>query len=250
MSIVAVHGPNTWGVRGAGGAGTGRVYETAQIRATADMTNGNRFFFEAVNQQRIAADYDWTSFGTGATPALQNDSKGPVTVNYSSTGSKTVTLTIAAGAGPPAGGTYTITVLATGTGPRALDEEGEPEQGEVVAQFELEAADQEAPIEEAQSYDPSDHTVDDVVAYAREQDSEEVGRILELEQSDKNRSTLVEALEEMLPLDPADYTVDALIEYAEDNPEEIEGLLEAERQGKGRRTLIARLEELQAEQDE
>src|SRR4051812_17486153 len=111
MSIVAVHGPTMTG------PGTGNV-TAPQVSATGDATNGLKFTFEATDKRRPAADYDWAF--PGGTPATQNDSYGPIAVTYAAGGSQTATLTIAAGAGPPAGGAYPITVT-TSSGPRSIE---------------------------------------------------------------------------------------------------------------------------------
>jgi hypothetical protein len=237
MSIVAVHGPNTFGASGAGGAGTGRVIQNAQIKVTADMANGQKFYVEAVDKTRPAADYDWTF--TGGSPATKVDDKGttPIAVTYSSGGTKTIQLVIAAGAGPPAGGTYTINVVATATAaPRSVQEEGEEDVGMVFSP------------EPGGEFDPSEHTVAEVQAYI-EAHPEEVGDILAAEQEGKNRATLVTWLEETLPFDPADHTVTEVIGFAEENPDEIDNLIEAEQAGKNRSTLIAQLEGLKSEED-
>jgi PKD repeat protein len=85
MSIVAVHGPNTWG-------STPGV-ETGPANAAPSQSNGLIWSFSADTSTRPAADYDW-DFGANATPATQADSKGPVSVTYSVAGTKVVTLTV------------------------------------------------------------------------------------------------------------------------------------------------------------
>jgi hypothetical protein len=85
MSIVAVHGPNTWG-------STPGV-ETGPANAVPSQSNGLIWSFSADTSTRPAADYDWT-FGANSTPATQADSKGPISVTYSVAGTKTVTLTV------------------------------------------------------------------------------------------------------------------------------------------------------------
>lgn len=138
MSIVSVHGPNMWGGAGAAGGGSGNVIQNAQIKVTADQANGLKFTVEPVNTQRIAADYDWTL--SGGTPATQADTKTPFTVTYATAGSKTIQLVIAAGAGPPAGGTYTIDVTAK-TGPRSVEAETMPTDRAVIESIDPEWAD-------------------------------------------------------------------------------------------------------------
>lgn len=169
MSIVTVHGPNMSGGTGAQGGGTGPVVTAPQVSATADQTNGFKFTFEATDKTRVAADYDWAF--PGGTPATATDNKGPITVTYASAGSKTATLTIAAGAGPPAGGAYPITVTALTAGPRMVEEGGE--------------------------FDPGDHTVAEVEDYANEH-PEEAQRLLDAELADKNRVTLISFLEGLI----------------------------------------------------
>jgi PKD repeat protein len=113
MSIVAVHGPTMYS------PGTGNV-SAPQVTATGDPTNGLKFTFVASTPgARPAADFDWDF--TGGTPATALDTKGPVVVTYATAGAKTATLTVAAGAGPPAGGSYPITVQAV-SGARSVEE--------------------------------------------------------------------------------------------------------------------------------
>lgn len=177
MSIVSVHGPNMWGGTGAAGGGTGNIIQNAQIKVTADQTNGLRFTVEPVNTGRPAADYDWT-FTQVSSPVSQADTKTPFVVTFATTGTKTITLTVAAGAGPPAGGVYTIDVTALTSGPRMVAEDGDepPEESGLMVGF-----------------DPAAHTVDEVKAYADEH-PEEIEELLEAEEAGKNRITLVDWL--------------------------------------------------------
>ena len=242
MSIVAVHGPNTFGGTGAGGGGTGMTITspTGLYKATADPTNGLKFTFEAIDKTRPPADYDWTF--PGGTPATQADSKGPVVVTFATAGSKTISLAIAAGAGPPATGTYPMTVQAV-SGPRSVLEEGEGE-GEAP-----EVAPQETPLEAAPG-EPADietvlqGTVDEVKTFA-EANPDFISELYEGETAGQNRSTLVTWLEQRVPFDPAGYTVTQVIGYAEDYPAEIADIIAAERAGKNRTTLINQLESMQ-----
>src|SRR5688500_11598062 len=121
MRIVSVHGPNMWGGTGAGGEGSGATITAPQVEATADMSDGLTFIFEATDKTRPAADYDWAFPGAdtvdGATAVVKENSHGPIEVVYATAGDKTATLTVAAGAGPPAGGDYPITVEARAAGP-------------------------------------------------------------------------------------------------------------------------------------
>jgi hypothetical protein len=98
------------------GSGSGNI-AAPQVTATGDATNGLKFTFVASTPgARPAADFSW-AFPPDGTPATQAASKGPVTVTYAAAGAKTATLTVAAGAGPPAGGAYPVTVQAV-AGPR------------------------------------------------------------------------------------------------------------------------------------
>ena len=170
MSIVAVHGPNTMFTTEGGGqsipSSGGGV-----AQATKSPANGLIFSFSVPNPgARPAADFDWTFTGPG-NPAAQPD-KFSGTVTYSGAGSGTIVCTVAAGAGPPAGGTYTINVSPTAGMPRSLPPDGEG----------------------GEEFNPSDHTVAEVEDYVNEH-PEEAQRILDAELADKNRVTLVSFLE-------------------------------------------------------
>lgn len=117
MSMVAVHGPNTWGSMGASGGG-GMVVTNTGGTVTADPTNGRRFTFAGAGD-RAAADYDWSFSGGAAVAAQPNLKTG--TVNFTDDGPKVITLTLGSSGGTtPAPGTYTFNVVATaGGGPRA-----------------------------------------------------------------------------------------------------------------------------------
>lgn len=183
MSLVSVHGPTMWGGVGAAGGGGGNVVTAPQVKATADQTNGQKFTFDATDKTRPAADYDWAF--PGGTPATATDNKGPITVTYSTGGSKTATLTIAAGAGPPAGGAYPVTVVATATAaPRMVEGGGEP-----------------PPDGEGDSltvgFDPAAHTVDEVKDYATDH-PDEIADLYDAEEAGKARVTLLEWLAQQL----------------------------------------------------
>jgi hypothetical protein len=275
MSIVSVHGPNMWGGTGAGGGGTGAVTTAPQVQATADMTNGFKFTFEATDKRRPAADYDWAF--PGGTPATQADSHGPILVTYATGGAKTATLTIAAGSNP-AGGSYPITVQALTAGPRMVGE-GEEEAmsdstpyaggtpdpanvGTTLPSVDVPAVDPnlDVPPDPAAAealegatpppvdvtdpgdYDPGEHTVAEVTEYAQTLDVDGVKALIKSEEEGKGRSTLVSALSELLPFDPGDWTVDEVKDYVDEYPEEREAALEAERAGKNRKGLVTYLE--------
>ena len=178
MSIVSVHGPNTFGSKA--------IVEAGPVQATVNPANGLiwTFRFDGTTT-RVAADFDWTF--TGGTPATQADSPGPVVVTYATPGPKTATLVVSgagAGANPaPPAGSYPITVNAvTGAGPPGTSLRSLP------------------PEEEQQlveGYDPGDHTVDEVKIYADE-NPEEAQSLLDAERAGKDRTTLVSYLEALV----------------------------------------------------
>lgn len=100
--------------------GTGNA-TAPQVKATGAPSNGLTFIFEATDKSRPAADYSWAFPGAatvdGVTTTTKAASQGPITVVYTAAGAKTATLTVAAGAGPPAGGAYPVNVTAV-AGPR------------------------------------------------------------------------------------------------------------------------------------
>ena len=190
MSIVSVHGPNMWGGTGAGGGGTGQVITAPQVQATADQTNGLKFTYVATNGARPAADYSW-AFPPDGTPATSAANKGPITVTYAAGGSKTATLTVAAGAGPPAGGAYPITVTALTAGPRMVEEGVDAESQSAVV------TEDEHTTDVQPGFDPAAHTVAEVEDYVLDH-PDEIETILDMEEEGKNRSTLVAYLEAQL----------------------------------------------------
>lgn len=93
MSIVSVHGPNMWGGTGAGGEGSGATITAPQVAATADMTDGLTFTFQATPPLRENPDeYSW-DFGD-ATPD-NGDGPGPHEVVFDAPGDHEVVLSIA-----------------------------------------------------------------------------------------------------------------------------------------------------------
>jgi hypothetical protein len=223
MSIVAVHGPNTFGVAGVGGGGTAGAVTNAGGTVTGVLANGMQFTFAGAGD-RAVADYDWTFTGGAGAAAQPNVKNG--TVTFTDAGAKVITLTLGSTGGTtPAPGTYTYNVTATTAAPRmaARGVEGEEE-----------------------AYDPGDHTVAEVQEHVNDLDTdEEIRAIYDAEVAGKNRSTLVAYLESLLPFDPAEYNVDDVVEYATNNPTEVDDIIAAERAGKDRKTLLSQLEDLQ-----
>jgi len=85
MSIVAVHGPYTFGSRG--------ITETEELVGTVNPTNGLLWDFRLdYPTTRSAQDFSW-AFPTDGTPTPQTVID-PAVVTYATPGSKTVTLTV------------------------------------------------------------------------------------------------------------------------------------------------------------
>ena len=207
MSIVAVHGPNTMFTTEGGGTSIpssgGGV-----AQATKSGTNGLVYNFSVPNPgARPAADFDWTFTGPGS-PAAQND-KFSGSVTYTGAGAGTIVLTVAAGAGPPAGGTYTINVAPTAGTPRMVEEQagGEeppPDEGLSPLQENTQALQEntealhenteEVTSDEDDVFDPGDYTIQQVEDYVNANPDQAID-ILDAEEAGKNRVTLVTWLE-------------------------------------------------------
>jgi hypothetical protein len=153
-------------------------------QATKSPTNGLVYNFSVPNPgARPAADFDWTFTGPGS-PAAQAD-KFSGSVTYTGAGAGTIVLTVAAGAGPPAGGTYTITTAPTAGTPRSVEPEGDEE----------EPPDEEEPDVEV-GFDPGAHTVTEVIGFV-EDNPDQLEDVLATERAGKDRVTLINHLEEM-----------------------------------------------------
>jgi hypothetical protein len=199
MSIVAVHGPNTFGSKSISSNASGSAYAIA-----SNPANGLVWTFYAKDASQVAANYDWAYTGLTGTPATPiADTKNP-TITFSGAGTATVTLTLNGVAQPP----ITVTAV-SGAAPRM-----EPEEEAQVAQF-AEVPDQPPVDEEAarsqpssagdgdeddyapSGFDPAAHTVAEVEQYVEEHPEEAV-RIFQLEEEGKARVTLLTHLESLL----------------------------------------------------
>lgn len=245
MSIVSVHGPNTFGSKA--------IQEVGPVQAVVNPNNGLIYTFALPRPSgRPAADFAWAF--PGGTPVSQAASQGPVVVTYAGAGAKTATLTVSGASGLlPVNGVYPITVQAVGgvptglymTGPGAGDlpaggeETADPEVASTLEAsiVQSEVTSQQQP---ANQYDPAENTVMDVLSYAKEH-PDQVVAILEAEQDGKERSTLISGLQDLLPYDPADHTVKEVMEYVEAHPENLDEVLSSESVNKNRSTLIAKL---------
>ena len=255
MSIVAVHGPNMFGSKSIVANQSGSAY------AIVNPSNGLIWTFNAKDQSQVAANYDWAYTGLTGVPATPiADTKSP-TITFSGAGTATVTLTLNGVAQPP------ITVkTVVGVAPKMMAEdearvsqfaEGPPTAEETAAnaspagptgdgdtsvEARVEALEDASEVDVG--YDPAAHSVADVQAYVNEH-PDQAADLYDAEVAGKNRATLVNFLEGMIPFDPAEYSVADVVAYAQENPEEVSEILEAEREGKGRTTLIRDLEAME-----
>lgn len=238
MSIVAVHGPYTFGSKA--------VTEVGPAMATASPTNGLIWTFSLDSPSTRTASLAWT-FPTG-TPASATG-PGPHTVTFASAGTKAVTA-VATGVGeganpyPPAGTTNLPVTAVAGAGPTSglLMAPGGDDEPQAQARS-IEAAPEEDTPDIDVGYDPAAHTVAEVEEFVAEH-PEQLREMYDAEVAGKNRTTLVNHLESLLPFDPAEYSVEDVKAYVEDNPDEAIDVLNQERQGKNRSTLVSFLEDL------
>jgi hypothetical protein len=190
MSIVAVHGPNTFGSKSITANSTGTAY------AIVNPANGLIWTLQAKDQSQVAANYDWAYSPAGGTPASPIvDTKSP-TITFSGAGAKTVTLTLNGVAQP----SFVINAVA-GVAPKmTAEEEAEVSQLAETADQpprEPEATTQGDGDEYASAgFDPAAHTVAEVEEYVEEH-PEELERIRQLEEEGKARVTLLTHLESM-----------------------------------------------------
>src|SRR5437764_8188124 len=85
MSIIAVHGPNTFG--------SGAVRQAGSVMGTVSPTNGLQWDFKlALPTTRADQDFSW-AFPPDGTPTPQTVAD-PSVVTYGGAGSKTATLTV------------------------------------------------------------------------------------------------------------------------------------------------------------
>jgi PKD repeat protein len=235
VSIVAVHGPNTFGSKG--------VVESGPAMATPNPSNGLQWTFKLDSASTRTTSLSW-NFGSGATPATATG-PGPHSVTYGAAGNKTVTST-ATGAGeganpyPPAGVTTMSITAVSGAAPQLLMAPG-GEEGAPSEMGSQEAAPETAPGTSPNIEEVLSGTVDEVKTWA-EANPDYIAELYEAETAGQNRSTLVAWLEQRVPFDPGNYTVTQVIGYAEDYPDEIDAIIAAEQAGKNRTTLISQLE--------
>ena len=189
MSIVSVHGPNTFGSKA--------IAEAGPIQAVPNQANGLQWTFNLKQAStRVNADFSW-AFPPNGTPTPQAV-KAPSIVTYATAGSKTATLTVTgAGTGatpyPPAG-SYPITITAVaGTGQpgvslRSLPPEDQPDEQVT------DRSDEQPNIEVG--YDPAAHTVTEVIGFV-EDNPDQLEAVLLAEEEGKQRTTLISHLESM-----------------------------------------------------
>ena len=184
MSIVAVHGPNTFGSKA--------VTEVGPAMATVNPANGLIWTFRLDQPSTRTASLVWT-FPTG-TPATITG-PGPHAVTFASAGTKAVTAVatgVGEGANPyPAAGTTNLPVTAvSGAAPQLLMA---PEEG---GTEEIVPAPSVGPTQETPTaFDPGEHTVAEVQEYVTA-NPDEIQEVYDAEIDNKNRVTLVTWLEE------------------------------------------------------
>jgi hypothetical protein len=183
MSIVAVHGPNTFGTTQGGGQSIQSSPPGAQ--ATKSGSNGLVFNFSFPNPgARPAADFNWTFTGPGNPVAQAARTSGSVT--FTGPGAVTIVCTVSgATAPPPTNGAYTTSATATAGTPRMVEQSAPDEEGEE------EASDVDV------GYDPAAHTIDEVKEFVTEH-PEEISDIYDTEEAGKARVTLLEWLQQQL----------------------------------------------------
>lgn len=289
MSIVAVHGPQTFGSKA--------VQEAGPAMAVVDPTNGLKWDFR-LDQATTRPDQDFSwAFPTDGTPTPQVLAD-PTVVTYATPGSKTATLTVTnlartvsnkaltsnvatlttsathgfkvgqsvvvSGVDATFNGTYVVASTPTGTtftyacvaanvgstasgGTVTSDSAQYPPAGSypITITAVSGVAPRMAREGEEEAYDPSAKTVAQVQEDVNDMDEDQIRAVYDAEVAGKNRVTLVEYLDSLLPYDPADYTVENVVEYATNNPDSLADIIEAERAGKNRSTLLSHLESLQ-----
>lgn len=190
MSIVAVHGPNTFGSKSIVSNTTGSAY------AIVNPANGLIWTLYPKDQSQVAANYDWTYTPAGGAPASPiNDTKTP-TITFTA-GVKTVTLTLNGVAQP----TFQITAAAGVAPLMAPEEEVQTSQRSEEPQTSWDNAGDGEQTEHGAGelqvgYDPAAHTVTEVIGFV-EDNPDQLDDILLAEEEGKNRTTLISHLESM-----------------------------------------------------
>jgi len=247
MSIIAVHGPNTWGSKG--------TVATSTVNADAAANNGLKWTF-SLNSTSTRADQDFSwAFPPNGTPTPQTV-KAPTQVTYATAGSKTATLTvtdtqrtisnkaltsnvatltttvahgfaigqqvIVAGVGAPFDGTWVVASTPSGTT--------------------FTFADTAANVTSAASGGTATSTGTPAAgSYPITITAVATTSPMMVEEGGGGEETM--ALDESTgPFDPADHTVPEVVEYVEAHPDEVEDIYAAETAGKNRTTLLNQLE--------
>jgi hypothetical protein len=203
------------------GGGTQVASTPAGATAAKSVSNGLVFNFSFPNPgANPASAFDWSFTGPGSPAAQPNVFGG--TVTFTGPGAVTITCLVNGATPPPANTSYVISGLAATAGtPRMVEglsagpESYDPgdhtvaevqehvndlqTDEEIRAVYDAELAGKSRStllsyLESLLPYDPSEHTVDDVVAYA-EGTPDEVPALIEAERAGKNRSTLLSRLE-------------------------------------------------------
>jgi hypothetical protein len=181
MSIISVHGPNTFGSKA--------VTEVGPAMATVNPTNGLIWTFKTDQPSTRTASLVWT-FPTGTPSTITGP--GPTTVTFASAGTKAVTM-VATGAGEganpyPVAGTTNLPVT-------AISGSGQPGASLLSAPGDEESPDEEDPDIEV-AFDPAAHTVTEVIGFVEDY-PDTLEDVIDAEEAGKARSTLLQHLESM-----------------------------------------------------
>jgi hypothetical protein len=98
-------------------------------------------------------------------------------------------------------------------------------------------------------YDPSDHTVEEVLAYVKDNPDEGQAVLDAEEKGDNPRKGVVEGIESLLPFNPDRHTFEEIKNHVEDNPDEAQEILNKEKAGQNRKTVVGALTTLVEHQD-
>jgi len=179
VSIISVHGPNTFGSKA--------LTEVGAAQATVSTTNGLIWTFKTDAPSTRTASLVWT-YPTG-TPATSTG-PGPTTVTFASAGTKAVTM-VATGTGeganpyPPAGTTNIPVTAVSGAAPQLLTAEEPPAVAGDDDTGEMDVA-----------FDPAAHTVTEVIGFVEDY-PDTLDDVITAEEAGKGRSTLLQHLESM-----------------------------------------------------
>jgi hypothetical protein len=191
VSIVSVHGPNTFGSKSISGNATGTAY------AIPNAANGLIWTFSPADKSQAAANYVWTYTGLTGTPTSPINATMSPTITFSGAGTATVTLRLNSVNQAP----ITVNAVA-GAAPRMAPEE----EAEAARQLETLPGQSGVPGTDGEqddtgemevAFDPAAHTVTEVIGFVEDY-PDLLEDVLLAEEAGKARSTLlIQHLESM-----------------------------------------------------